>query len=89
VERVGVHDNFFEIGGHSLLVARLHARIREAFPREMAIVDLFRHTTVAGQAAFVTARTDAAPAVSPAQQRGTDRAHARRSGTGSHRAGRR
>ncbi|HEU0298458.1 MAG TPA: amino acid adenylation domain-containing protein, partial [Longimicrobium sp.] len=89
VERVGVHDNFFEIGGHSLLVARLFTRIREAFPREMALVDLFRHTTVAEQAAFVTARADAAPAVAPAKQRGADRAHARRSATGAQRPGRR
>jgi hypothetical protein len=71
-----VHDNFFEIGGHSLLVARLFVRIREAFPREMMLVDLFRHTTVAAQAAFVTA--GAAPAVSEAQQRGTSRAETRR-----------
>jgi nonribosomal peptide synthetase DhbF len=89
VERVGVHDNFFEIGGHSLLVAQLYARIRDAFPCRMALVDLFRHTTVATQAAFVTAKPDAVPAVTPAQQRGTDRAHARRSGTGTHRGARR
>jgi amino acid adenylation domain-containing protein len=89
VERVGVHDNFFEIGGHSLLVARLYAAIREAFARELALVDLFRHTTVAAQAAFVTENPDAAPAATPAQQRGTTRADARRTLVGSHRGGRR
>jgi acyl carrier protein len=89
VERVSVHDNFFEIGGHSLLVARLYAGIREAFAREFALVDLFRHTTVAAQAAFVTERPDAAPAATPAQQRGTSRADARRTLVGSHRGGRR
>ena len=89
VERVGVHDNFFEAGGHSLLVARLYARIREAFPREMALVDLFRHTTVAAQAAFVTANPEAAPAVTPAQQRGTDRAGLRRSAAADRRGVRR
>ena len=30
VERVGIHDNFFDLGGHSLLLARVHARLREA-----------------------------------------------------------
>ncbi|HEX2076290.1 MAG TPA: amino acid adenylation domain-containing protein [Longimicrobium sp.] len=85
VERVGVHDNFFEIGGHSLLVARLYARIREAFPREMVLVDLFRHTTVAAQAAFATENPEAAPAVTVSQQRGTDRAGLRRAFVGTHR----
>jgi amino acid adenylation domain-containing protein len=78
VERVGAHDNFFEIGGHSLLVARVHARIRQAFPRETTLVDLFRHTTVAAQAAFVTAAAPAPAAVSPTRQTGSDRAGARR-----------
>jgi hypothetical protein len=75
---VGVHDNFFEIGGHSLLVARLFVRIREAFPREMMLVDLFRHTTVAAQAAFVTAGAPPAEAATAAQLRGTSRAETRR-----------
>ncbi|HEX8905734.1 MAG TPA: phosphopantetheine-binding protein, partial [Longimicrobiaceae bacterium] len=85
VERVGVHDNFFEIGGHSLLVARLFARIREAFPREIMLVDLFRHTTVAAQAAFVTETPEATPAVTVSQQRGTGRAGLRRASVGTHR----
>jgi len=85
VERVGVEDNFFEIGGHSLLVVRLHARIRERFAREVTLVDLFRHTTVSTQAAFVTENPDAAPAVTVAQQRGTGRAGLRRASVGTHR----
>ncbi|HEX2079490.1 MAG TPA: phosphopantetheine-binding protein, partial [Longimicrobium sp.] len=80
-ERVGVHDNFFEIGGHSLLVVRVHARIREAFPRETTLVDLFRHTTVAAQAAFVTAAAPSPTAVSQARQAGSERGSARRAAT--------
>ncbi|HEX2208454.1 MAG TPA: amino acid adenylation domain-containing protein, partial [Longimicrobium sp.] len=45
VEQVGVDDNFFEIGGHSLLLARVHARVLAAFRREVSMLDLFRHTT--------------------------------------------
>jgi hypothetical protein len=78
MERVGVEDNFFEIGGHSLRVARVHQRIREAFAREITLVDLFRHTTVAAQAAFVTAAPLPATAATPARSRGTQRAETRR-----------
>ena len=35
VERVGVHDNFFDLGGHSLLVVRAHQRLREARGRQL------------------------------------------------------
>jgi amino acid adenylation domain-containing protein/non-ribosomal peptide synthase protein (TIGR01720 family) len=40
-ERVGLDDNFFEIGGHSLLVAQVVARIRERVGAEMSVGDLF------------------------------------------------
>ncbi|HEX7182532.1 MAG TPA: amino acid adenylation domain-containing protein [Thermoanaerobaculia bacterium] len=46
VEAVGTRDNFFDLGGHSLLMARVHARLEEALGREVAMVDLFRYPTV-------------------------------------------
>jgi amino acid adenylation domain-containing protein len=46
VERVGRKDNFFDIGGHSLLVVQVHRRLREALAREISVVDLFKHATV-------------------------------------------
>jgi FkbM family methyltransferase len=51
--RVGVQDNFFEVGGNSLLLVQVHARLREALGREVAMVQLFRHPTVQGLAGFL------------------------------------
>lgn len=45
--RVGVNENFFDLGGHSLLVVQLQSRLRRQFQREISLVDLFRHPTVA------------------------------------------
>ena len=47
VDRVGLHDNFFDLGGHSLLVVRAHQELAEELDREIPVVDLFRFPTVA------------------------------------------
>ena len=47
---VGVHDNFFDLGGHSLLVIRAVARIRDVFEVELLPSSFFAHPTVAGLA---------------------------------------
>jgi len=46
VEKVGVYDNFFDLGGHSLLMVRVQARLCDAFGREVPVIDLFQHPTV-------------------------------------------
>jgi len=55
LSQVGIHDNFFEVGGHSLLMVRLHARLRQEVPQEFQIVDLFRYPTIHTQAGFFSA----------------------------------
>src|SRR5262249_46799761 len=41
LERVDLRENFFDIGGHSLLVVRLHAGLVQAFGVDVTVVDLF------------------------------------------------
>jgi pristinamycin I synthase-3/4 len=72
---VGVHDNFFEVGGHSLLLARLQERLEERLARPVRMVDLFRYPTVAAFAAFLGQSPAAAPQAAP--KRGMDRGAAR------------
>ena len=49
-DRVGLHANFFDIGGHSLLLVRLQAAIQREFGQAVPLVELFQRTTVAAQA---------------------------------------
>ncbi|HVR95935.1 MAG TPA: condensation domain-containing protein, partial [Thermoanaerobaculia bacterium] len=54
LERVGIHDNFFDLGGHSLLMVNVHARLRETVAPDLDMVDLFRYPTIHALAAHVS-----------------------------------
>jgi thioesterase domain-containing protein/acyl carrier protein len=54
-ERVGIHDNFFNIGGHSLLAVQVISRIKQAFTVEMPLSVLFAAPTVARMAEHIAA----------------------------------
>ena len=54
VDTVGLNDNFFDLGGHSLNVIQLQTRVKEVFDREIAVVDLFKYPTVSAFARFLS-----------------------------------
>jgi acyl carrier protein len=67
VERVGVDDNFFDLGGTSSLLIQVHERLQERFGREILLVEIFNNPTVRALAAHL--EQGAAPA-SPAEPSG-------------------
>ena len=47
VEQVGLHDNFFDLGGHSLLLIQVHGRLRDELGLQLSAIDLFKYPTIA------------------------------------------
>ncbi|HEV2852358.1 MAG TPA: non-ribosomal peptide synthase/polyketide synthase [Thermoanaerobaculia bacterium] len=66
VERVGLHENFFDLGGHSLLMARVHGRLQKELGRQVSMVELFQYPTAA---ALATHLGGEARSVRPARRR--------------------
>lgn len=66
---VGPTENFFDLGATSLLMVRARNEIKTRLGRELAMNDLFEHTTVADLAGFLVGKEDVAK-VAAAQARG-------------------
>lgn len=61
VERVGIHDNFFDLGGHSLLLTRAHARLKTVLSRDFDAIAMFQYPTVDTLARFLRQDVQASP----------------------------
>ena len=54
LDQVGVDDNFFDLGGHSLLLVQVQAKLRTALDRDIAIVEMFQYPTIRSMAAYLS-----------------------------------
>jgi acyl carrier protein len=56
VEHVGIHESFFDLGGHSILAARMMAQIRAPFGVQLAFHNIFRAPTISRLAALIESK---------------------------------
>ena len=57
VENISIHDNFFDLGGNSFLLVKLHKRISAKYPEVFKITDLFNNSKIIEQAEFIIRNT--------------------------------
>jgi amino acid adenylation domain-containing protein len=69
LEQVGIDENFFDIGGNSLALVAIHARLEEKMPDRVSVVDLFRYPTIRSLAVFLDEQTGQRNAVEKARER--------------------
>jgi amino acid adenylation domain-containing protein len=65
VEKVGIHDNFFDLGGHSLLMAKVWNKLRHVLQKEVSMVDMFHYPTIHALATFISQERRAGLAPQP------------------------
>ncbi|MFS1512190.1 SDR family NAD(P)-dependent oxidoreductase [Chengkuizengella sp. SCS-71B] len=63
-EELDVNDNFFEIGGDSILITKVHTLLEQSFPMQVTIADLFSYPTIAKLSEFMMSLTGQSDEVS-------------------------
>ncbi|HEX9732029.1 MAG TPA: amino acid adenylation domain-containing protein [Thermoanaerobaculia bacterium] len=53
LDQVGIHDSFFDLGGHSLLLLRVHGKLRDQIDDRVTLIELFQYPTIASLAAHL------------------------------------
>ncbi|MDC6169389.1 non-ribosomal peptide synthetase [Paucibacter sp. XJ19-41] len=78
--QVGLHENFFDLGGHSLLLVRLQRQIETRLMAEVSVMELLQHPTVADMVRLLDRSADDRPrTVGGTQQQREERARRQRS----------
>jgi len=73
VPSVQADDNFFDLGGHSLLLAKVNARLEQRLDCELTMVELFQYPTVQTLAAFVNDKQTAGRSTAGSTDRARER----------------
>ncbi len=83
IDKIGVNDNFFDLGGHSLLIVRVHQQLKEKVEKPISLTDLYRFPTIRSLTDFLN-NDDANASL----KQSSDRAQRRRERMGLRKRGR-
>jgi hypothetical protein len=73
---IGVDDNFFDLGGHSILAVKVHRQLNESLEQSLLITDLFRFPTVKALAEYLANGDSSGASLQASQNRAARRRNA-------------
>ncbi|ARU60254.1 hypothetical protein CBW65_03635 [Tumebacillus avium] len=73
-QEINIYDSFFELGADSLLLKKMHARLEIEYPGQVAVADIFEHSTILKLANYIAAQNSASepPAMLPEKEKKPD-----------------
>lgn len=69
VQNIGVDDNFFDLGGHSMMVLPIHERLAVRFGEQITVIDLFSYPSISTLARYLENPQDDTPLEIAAMER--------------------
>ncbi|BDI19702.1 hypothetical protein ANSO36C_55040 [Nostoc cf. commune SO-36] len=69
VDNVGINDNFFDLGGHSLLIVQVNNQLRAIFQQDIPIVTMFQNPTIYSLAQHLSQKTEDKSIFEPTRDR--------------------
>jgi acyl carrier protein len=61
IDRIGIHDSFFDLGGNSLLIIKVNSQLQEKFNTEIPLIEMFRYSTIDSLARHLDRTTKPTP----------------------------
>ena len=71
VQPIGIRNNFFDVGGYSLMIMKLFTQINKAFDRSLPIATIFRYPTIEQLATLIRGNSIECSALVPLRAQGT------------------
>jgi len=68
-DKVGINDNFFDLGGHSLLMVEANSKLRKLLNKDFSITDMFQYPTVSSLAEYLSKQDDDLPSYQQSRDR--------------------
>ena len=65
VEKVGINHNFFDLGGHSLLMVQVHSKLYQILNKDISIVEMFQYPTISALAKHLSQQLAEKPDLQP------------------------
>jgi amino acid adenylation domain-containing protein len=76
VEKIGINDNFFGLGGHSLLLVHAQSKVSDALRVKVSIIEMFKYPTISALAEHLSAQPGSMPVSSPGRTQADTRLEA-------------